>query len=97
MCTSGFEKDAASDRPKGAIFPDGPMIQAKLMQINALFRSWSTCLHATFLRWRPWRRSPMTMQHDSQARRLANKMWVQPVLFTVAVVILIALAAKYVW
>jgi hypothetical protein len=39
----------------------------------------------------------MTMQHDSQARRLVNKMWVQPVLFTVAIVILIALAAKYVW
>ena len=52
MCTSGFEKDAASDRPKGAIFPDGPMIQAKLMQINALFRSWSNCLDG----------SPMTMQ-----------------------------------
>jgi hypothetical protein len=37
------------------------------------------------------------MQHDSQARRLANKMWAQAALFTVAMVILIALAAKYVW
>jgi hypothetical protein len=39
----------------------------------------------------------MTMQHDSQARRMASKMWAQMVLFSVAIVILIALAAKYVW
>ena len=39
----------------------------------------------------------MTMQHDNQARRLANNAWVQLVFGTVVLVILIALAAKYVW
>jgi hypothetical protein len=39
----------------------------------------------------------MTMQHDNQVRRLANNTWVQLVLGTVVLVILIALAAKYVW
>jgi len=35
------------------------------------------------------------MQHE--ARRLANNAWVQLILGTVVLVILIALAAKYVW
>jgi hypothetical protein len=39
----------------------------------------------------------MTMQHDNQAHRLTNKMWAQVALFTVAIVIVITLAAKYVW
>ena len=39
----------------------------------------------------------MTMQHDNQASRLANNAWVQLILGTVVLVILIALAAKYVW
>jgi hypothetical protein len=37
------------------------------------------------------------MQHDDQARRLANNAWVQLIFGTVVLVILIALAAKYVW
>ena len=40
---------------------------------------------------------PMTMQHDNQASRLANNAWVQLIFGTVVLVILIALAAKYVW
>ena len=39
----------------------------------------------------------MTMQHENQVRRLASTAWVQLILGTVVVVILIALAAKYVW
>jgi hypothetical protein len=39
----------------------------------------------------------MTIQHGSEAYRLAKKMWVQGLLVTAAVVILIVLAAKYVW
>jgi hypothetical protein len=38
----------------------------------------------------------MTVQHDDQTRRLRNKMWAQTMLVTAAVVILV-LAAKYVW
>ena len=39
----------------------------------------------------------MTMQHDNQVHRLANNSWAQIILFTVVLVILIALIAKYVW
>jgi hypothetical protein len=39
----------------------------------------------------------MTTQHDSEARKLANKMWAQALLVTAVIVILIVLAAKYVW
>jgi hypothetical protein len=39
----------------------------------------------------------MTIQHDSEARRTAKKLWVQALLVTAAIVILIVLAAKYVW
>jgi hypothetical protein len=39
----------------------------------------------------------MTTQHDSEARRLSNKMWAQALLVAAAIVILIVLAANYVW
>jgi hypothetical protein len=42
-------------------------------------------------------RSSMLVQHDSEARRLARKMWVQWLLLAAVIVVLIVFTAKYVW
>jgi hypothetical protein len=38
----------------------------------------------------------MTIQHDNQAHRLVNTLWAEMSLFAVVIVILIAMASKYV-
>jgi hypothetical protein len=39
----------------------------------------------------------MTMQSEHKGRGLSKTVWVQPVLFTVVILILIAVCWKYVW
>lgn len=39
----------------------------------------------------------MAMQSDNKSHRLANNLWAQMTLLAVVVVILIALASRYVW
>jgi hypothetical protein len=39
----------------------------------------------------------MTMQHDNHAHKVPSKMWAEVALVTAIVVILITMAAQYVW
>ena len=43
------------------------------------------------------RSSPMTMHSDNKGRGLINNLWVQMAILAIVIIVLIALAAKYLW
>ena len=68
-----------------------------MIQINALSCSREQPLKATVPQWRPHREVIMTMQSDSKGHAVSNNPWGQMGLLTAVVIVLIVMAAHYVW